>query len=220
MAGYSPSPTSVAGTNSMHPGRRSPSPPALPISKRDKKRNQHIQLQQDLIEDFTLNRDPHYKAQLIALQYDMSLITQADPYNPEPMEDSPDEIARAVEEAAAGTPYQADMSKMAGRWYSEFVHEVNEAKEAKEIELTQLRVSNRPIARLRPFWEPGSETKHHTANRSTANVAGRATIRRDSPDSSTNVTTGSTLRPKSASNSRRPSENDWSSHCRTKSSDS
>ena len=127
----------------MHPGRRSPSPQLLPISKRDKKRNQHIQYQQDLIEDFTLNRDPHYKAQLIALQYDMSLITQADPYNPEPIEDSPDEIARAVEEAAAGTPYQADMSKMAGRWYSEFVHEVNEAKEAKEIELTRLKVSNR-----------------------------------------------------------------------------
>jgi len=114
----------------------------MPISKRDKKRNQHIQLQQDIVEDFTLNRDPYYKAQLIALQYDMSLITQADPYNPEPMEDSPDEIARAVEEAAAGTPYQAEMSKMAGRWYSEFVHEVNEAKEAKEIELTQLVVSN------------------------------------------------------------------------------
>src|SRR5579871_3447153 len=141
---YSPSPTSATGANSMHPVRRSPSPPVQAISKRDKKRNQHIQYQQDLIEDFTLNRDPHYKAQLIALQYDMSLITQADPYNPEPMEDSPDEIARAVEEAAAGTPYQADMSKMAGRWYSEFVHEVNEAKEAKEIELTQLMVSNRP----------------------------------------------------------------------------
>ena len=115
----------------------------MPISKRDKKRNQHIQFQQDLVEDFTLNRDPHYKAQLIALQYDMSLITQADPYSPEPMEDSPGGIARAVEEAAAGTPYQADMSKMAGRWYSEFVHEVNEAKEAKEIELTQLVVSSR-----------------------------------------------------------------------------
>jgi hypothetical protein len=115
----------------------------MPISKRDKKRNQHIQLQQGIVEDFTLNRDPYYKSQLIALQYDMNLITQADPYNPEPMEDSPDEIARAVEEAAAGTSYQAEMSKMAGRWYSDFVHEVNEAKEAKEIELTQLEVSNR-----------------------------------------------------------------------------
>ena len=159
---YSPSPTSAAGANSMHPGRRSPSPPAMPISKRDKKRNQHIQLQQDYVEDFALNRDPHYKQQLIALQYDMSLITQADPYNPEPMDDSPDEIAREVEEAAAGTPYQADMSKLAGRWYSEFVHEVNEAKEAKEIELTQLMVSNCQ-SQSWAFLEPALTTKNHIA---------------------------------------------------------
>lgn len=134
----------------------------MPISKRDKKRNQHIQLQQDYVEDFALNRDPHYKQQLIALQYDMSLITQADPYNPEPMDDSPDEIAREVEEAAAGTPYQADMSKLAGRWYSEFVHEVNEAKEAKEIELTQLMVSNCQ-SQSWAFLEPALTTKNHIA---------------------------------------------------------
>jgi hypothetical protein len=80
----------------------------------------------------------------------MNLITQADPYNPEPLEDSADEIARLVEEAASGTPYQTDMSKMAGRWYSEFVHEVNEAKIAKEIELTQLKVSATPARSLLP----------------------------------------------------------------------
>ena len=113
----------------------------MPISKRDKKRNQHIENQKNLVEEFTLNRDVHYRAQLVALQFDMNLITQADPYHPEPLEDSPDEIARMIDEAAAGTQYQADMSKMAGRWYSEFVHEVNEAKEAKEVELTQLMVS-------------------------------------------------------------------------------
>lgn len=71
----------------------------------------------------------------------MNLITQADPYSPEPMEDHPESIARMIEEAAVGTPYQSEMSELAGRWYSEFVQEVNEAKEAKEIELTQLRVS-------------------------------------------------------------------------------
>ena len=134
----------------MHPGRRSPSPPAIPISKRDKKRNQHIAHQQDLVDEFTLNRDHHYRSQLVALQLDMNLITQADPYNPEPLEDSADEIARLVEEAASGTPYQTDMSKMAGRWYSEFVHEVNEAKIAKEIELTQLKVSATPARSLLP----------------------------------------------------------------------
>ena len=122
----------------------------MPISKRDKKRNQHIAHQQDLVDEFTLNRDHHYRSQLVALQLDMNLITQADPYNPEPLEDSADEIARLVEEAASGTPYQTDMSKMAGRWYSEFVHEVNEAKIAKEIELTQLKVSATPARSLLP----------------------------------------------------------------------
>ena len=125
----------------MQRGRRSPSPPAQPISKRDKKRNQHIAHQQELVDDFTQNRDAFYRQQLVALQLDMNLITQADPYNPEPLEDSPDEIARMIEEVAAGTPYQSEMSRTAGRWYSEFVQEVNEAKEAKEIELTQLMVS-------------------------------------------------------------------------------
>lgn len=125
----------------MHRGRRSPSPPAQPISKRDKKRNQHIAHQQELVDEFTQNRDGHYRQQLVALQYDMNLISQADPYNPEPLEDSPEEVARLIEESAAGTPYQAEMSKLAGRWYSEFVHEVNEAKEANEIQLTQLMVS-------------------------------------------------------------------------------
>ena|SRR2546423_1322384 len=151
---YSPSPTSPTGANSMHPGHRSPSPAAVPLSKRDKKRNQHIRHQEELVEQFTQNRDAHYRAQLVALQFDMNLITQADPYNPEPLEDSPDEIAKMVEEAAAGTSYQAEMSKMAGRWYSEFVHEVNDAKEAKEIELTQLKVwrsrSCRPSLELAP----------------------------------------------------------------------
>ena len=215
---YSPSPTSAAGANSMHPGRRSPSPPAMPISKRDKKRNQHIQLQHDIVEDFTLNRDTCYKQQLIALQYDMSLITQADPYNPEPMDDSPDEIARAVEEAAAGTPYQAEMSKMAGRWYSEFVHEVNEAKEAKEIELTQLVVSNCQSLPWAFFGALHCRRKSY-CNSLAANVACRATMMLDLPDSSTNATTGSTLRPKSASSSPRPSESDLYNHYPTKSND-
>ena len=92
------------------------------------------------MEEFTLHRDAHYRDQLVALQFDMSLITQADPYNPEPLEDSPDEIAKMVKEAADGTPYQAEMSKMAGRWYSEFVQEVNDAKEERDIQLTQLMV--------------------------------------------------------------------------------
>ena len=140
---YSPFTTSpVAGANSgPHPGRRSLSPPAQPISKRDKKRNQHIAHQQDLADDFALNRDVHYRSQLVGLQYDMNLITQADPYNPEPLEDSLDEIAKLVEGAVAGNLYQAEVSSLAGRYYADFVQEVNDAKEAKDVQLVQVMVS-------------------------------------------------------------------------------
>lgn len=70
----------------------------------------------------------------------MNLVTQADPYRPEPLEDSPEEIARLVESHASATPYQSEMSSLAGRWYTEFVHEVNDAKESKELALVALQV--------------------------------------------------------------------------------
>ncbi|KAK5071774.1 hypothetical protein LTR64_004450 [Lithohypha guttulata] len=129
---YSPSPTSPLT------GRRSPSPPAQPLSKREKRRNQHVGLQQELQAEFDDHREQHYRSQLIALQQDMNLVTTADPYRPEPLDDSPEEIADLVSIQASGTPYQSEMSSLAGRWYTEFVHEVNEAKEAKELALIEL----------------------------------------------------------------------------------
>lgn len=92
------------------------------------------------MDEFSSNREGHYRRQLIALQNDMNLITQSDPYKAEPLEDSPDEIARLSEEAASGTPYHSEMSALAGKWYAEFVKEVNDAKEAKELSLIQLSV--------------------------------------------------------------------------------
>jgi hypothetical protein len=95
---------------------------------------------QELLEDFHQNRDYHYRTQLIALQNDINLIQQADPYTSEPLEDSPEEIVRQIETTSAGNPFAAEMSNMAGRWYSEFVYEINEAKEAKELALINLTV--------------------------------------------------------------------------------
>ncbi|KIV77154.1 hypothetical protein PV11_08977 [Exophiala sideris] len=137
---YSPSPTSpLAGPdNAVYSHHRSPTPPTQPLSKRDKRRNQHVAHQQELYNELASNREQHYREQLIALQTDMNLISQADPYDPEPLEDSPEEVARIAEVAASGTPYQSQMSSLAGKWYAEFVHEVNDAKEAKELALIQL----------------------------------------------------------------------------------
>lgn len=97
--------------------------------------------QQELLDDFSQNRDYHYRTQLIALQNDMNLIQQADPYQPENLEDSAEEIAKQIEATSAGNPFAAEMSSLAGRWYSEFVYEINDAKEAKELALINLSVS-------------------------------------------------------------------------------
>ena len=153
---FSPSPASpipgLEGT--MYPTRRSPTPPTQPLSKKDKRKNQHTAHQQELHRELFTNREQHYREQLIALQTDMSLISQADPYDPEPLEESPEEVARIAELAASGTPYQSQMSSLAGKWYAEFVHEVNDAKEAKELALIQLMVSFHSKMYFRPAANP------------------------------------------------------------------
>ena len=126
----------------LHLGRRSPTP--QPLSKRDKRRQQHMAHQQELLDDFSQNRDHHYRSQLIALQNDMNLIQHADPYQPESLEDSAEEIAKQIEATSAGNPFAADMSSLAGRWYSEFIYEINEAKEEKDLALINLAVSAQP----------------------------------------------------------------------------
>lgn len=138
----SPSPTSPLT------GRRSLTPPAQPLTKRDKRRNQHVALQQDLQSEFENGRESHYRQQLIALQQDMNMVTNADPYKPEPLEDAPEDIARLVADQASGTPYQSEMSSQAGKWYTEFVHEVNEAKHQKELALIELSVSPEIVAKI------------------------------------------------------------------------
>lgn len=145
MMGRSPSPTSpLAGPYRHNYPNRSPSPPTQPMSKKDKRRSQHMAQQQELQDDFQQNREAQYRQQLVALQSDMNLITHADPYQPEPIDDSPDEIARVTEQAAAGTPYQSELSALAGKWYSTFIAEVNDAKEQKELALITTAVCSRP----------------------------------------------------------------------------
>ncbi|RMZ79444.1 hypothetical protein DV738_g3346, partial [Chaetothyriales sp. CBS 135597] len=153
---YSPtltSPLAQGGRSGYTLGNanRSPSPPApQALSKRDRRRTQHLAHQQDLLDDFSSNRESHYRRQLIALQSDMNLITHADAYTPEPMDDSPEEIARLAEQAASGTPYQSELSSLAGKWYAEFVREVNDAKEAKELALIQItNTHNQRLERLK-----------------------------------------------------------------------
>ena len=110
------------------------------MSKKDKRKSQHIAQVQDLQDDFQHNRESHFRKQLVALQQDMNMITHSDPYLAELIEDSPEELLRMAEQAASGTPYQSELSSLAGKWYADFVHEVNSAKEDKELALINITV--------------------------------------------------------------------------------
>jgi hypothetical protein len=110
------------------------------MSKKDKRKSQHIAHLQEHQDDFQYNRESQFRKQLVNLQQDMNMITHADPYIPDSIDDSPEEVSRFAERAALGTPYQSELSQSAGRWYAEFVREVNAAKEGKELALSDITV--------------------------------------------------------------------------------
>jgi len=163
---YSPAPTSpTSGPGAMHPfppihphrGAQSPSPPPTttapgpahtaanananpPISKRDKRRSALQERLQDLTASFSQNRDAQFRQQLHALQCDMTLINNADPYAPGPLPDSAEEVARLVEGTVGGGVFGREMAGLSGMWYSRFVQEVNGVKEERDGELAMLVV--------------------------------------------------------------------------------
>ncbi|KAJ9190690.1 hypothetical protein DTO166G4_6546 [Paecilomyces variotii] len=143
---YSPAPVSptagaigqpVAG--SMNARGRSMSPPTNPpLSKRDKRRTALQERLQDLTASFSQNRDAQFRQQLHALQCDMTLINNADPYTPGPLPDSPEEIARLIENTVGGGKFGKEMASVAGTWYARFVQEINQVKEETDAELALL----------------------------------------------------------------------------------
>lgn len=124
----------------FHSMRRSPSLPAPPLSKRDKRRTALQERLQDITTTFGGHRDEHFQQQRQALQMDLNLVMQADPYSPDFMEDSGEGVARTIDSFTQRHAYPPEVSGLAGYWYSNFVLQVNEAKEDKERELTMLMV--------------------------------------------------------------------------------
>ncbi|EAW09872.1 Sds3 domain-containing protein [Aspergillus clavatus NRRL 1] len=143
---YSPAPVSPATggasqtmANSLHSRGRSASPPAnAPLSKRDKRRSALQDRLHDLTATFSQNRDTQFRQQLHALQCDMTLINNADPYVPGPLPDSAEDIARLIEKTIGGGAFAKEMASLGGMWYSRFVQEVNQVKEARDAELAAL----------------------------------------------------------------------------------
>lgn len=118
----------------------SPPPANAPISKRDKRRSALQERLQDLTASFSQNRDAQFRQQLHALQCDMTLINNADPYTPGPLPDSAEEVAQLIERTVGGGLFGREMASLSGMWYSKFVQEVNLIKEDKDAELAMLVV--------------------------------------------------------------------------------
>ncbi|KAL5340147.1 Sds3-like-domain-containing protein [Aspergillus crustosus] len=142
---YSPAPASPGPggapimSNGLHSRGRSTSPPtSLPLSKRDKRRSALQERLHDLTASFSQNRDTQFRQQLHALQCDMTLINNADPYNPGPIPDSSEDIARLIENTVGGGKFAKEMASLAGMWYARFIQEVNQVKADRDADLAML----------------------------------------------------------------------------------
>lgn len=142
-----PARAAMAPTSPMAVDRRpSLSPPPQPLSKRDKRRNNITEKLSDMIETFTNEQPMHYRAQLQAIQVDMTLISRADPYQLEPLDDSAEAIEQEIELITGGSMPGIETAKrdylaLAGKRYHEYIQKINEAKERKDADLVATHVS-------------------------------------------------------------------------------
>ncbi|KAK4627271.1 hypothetical protein CLAFUW4_04948 [Fulvia fulva] len=141
------------GMREASPFGPSPSPqPTQPLTKRDVRRNRIMEKLNGMLDGFNQNQHQHYRAQLQAVQVDMTLVLRADPYGPDaPLGDQPDDIQDAIQtvmradangNAGLSLPQdeaaQQDYWAVAGKRYTDFVREVNDAIERRDADLTAL----------------------------------------------------------------------------------
>lgn len=194
-AGYPAANSSFSRGRSISPPFHNPGG-HLPLSKRDKRRSALQERLHDLTASFGQNRDALFRQQLHILQCDMTLINNADPYSPGPLPDSPDDIARLIEETVGGGgKFAKDMASLAGSWYAKYVQEINRIKEDRDAELALLMVGCPLFFLSACQW----------LNRSSTSIA----IITTSNDSSAIKLSGSISPAKSTSSFPRPYENDW-----------
>jgi hypothetical protein len=138
-----PSSPTASAEGVANAGHRSASPPAQPLTKRDRRRAGLEERYIQLTDSFDQNRDPHFREQIKARQIDMALILAADPYKPEPLDDSGDDFAKMVEQSgiAGSHPGATNRGSLSGQYYNEYVQAVNASKESRDVDLTALVVS-------------------------------------------------------------------------------
>ena len=121
-------------------------PPAQPLSKRDKRRTQLLDRLHEITQQFNQNKDLYYRNQLQAIQIDTGLILHADPYREDPLVDSGEEIQELIARATSNNPQammavaKGEVSSLGGKIYAEFARDVNDAMEARDANLTMHQV--------------------------------------------------------------------------------
>lgn len=129
------------------PMAMSTSPAPQPMSKRDRKRTHITEKLADMVSTFADGQHQHYRAQLQAIQLDMTLIIRADPYENAPVDDSPQAIEERIDSVTGGNvpsdpAAKDDYLAMAGKQYYEYAQQINRAMEQRDADLTSLKVSN------------------------------------------------------------------------------
>jgi len=132
----------------------SQSPPVQPLTKRDKRRNNITDKLQDMISSFTQDQHQYYRAQLQAIQVDMTLILKSDPYENMPLDDSPSAIEGLINSLTGGVipgdkAAKDDYLALAGKRYYEYCQKINKAQEQRDADLTALKVSEATSKRKR-----------------------------------------------------------------------
>ncbi|ORY55082.1 Sds3-like-domain-containing protein [Pseudomassariella vexata] len=108
-----------------------------PQSKRDKKRQQLSDKLAVLSDQFSRDRDRHYREELQKIQVDVNLVSRVDPYADRPL----DVIEREYRELSQATANGGDrpnrsLLEMAGPSFQDWAHQVEDLVEHRDYEMT------------------------------------------------------------------------------------
>lgn len=133
------------GQNHRINRQRSETPPAQPLSKRDKRRTALSDRLAEITMQFSANRDLHYRQQLQAIQIDTALIMNADLNSSLPLDERGEDIDDLVFNISGGAHMMnGDGNVTGGRIYAEFAREINDSVETRDALLVrhQVRINN------------------------------------------------------------------------------
>lgn len=138
-----------AASSSGHAGkpdnmnRPARSPPLASQSKRDRKRQALVDRLSDMSQRFQQEKDATYRDQLQKIQLDTSLVQRFNPYDPRALEIISD--LKKEHAQNQGSPVNADRARslmdMAGPKLLDFMAEVEDLIEIRDVQLTQSKVT-------------------------------------------------------------------------------